>query len=153
MKIVRKTILSLILSVSLIKVPEADNLGAYEVGYTELMGTVYNAEAKQCNADYLTTADMSKINLKKLKDKEIRWVALSRDLLSRWGGKFNYGDSIYIHGGEKEGWWVVHDCMNKRYKNSIDFLEYKQKRFKEKVKILSIRKHGRVYQRKRNTET
>ena len=33
-----------------------------------------------------------------------RYVALSRDLLSRWGGPFDYGDYIVIE-GTKDGKW------------------------------------------------
>jgi hypothetical protein len=123
-----------------VKVPVSKKLDKFEPPIIELTGSVYNATVKQCDADPLTTASTSKINLKKLKKGQIRWVALSRDLLKRWGGKIDYNDSIYIIGGEKEGWWVVKDCMNKRYKNRVDFLTYKEKRFKENVKI--IVKHG-----------
>ena len=51
--------------------------------------------------------------------QKLRWVAVSRDLLSRWGGKFNYGDTIVIEHKKKAiaGRWVIHDTMNKRFKN------------------------------------
>jgi hypothetical protein len=136
----KKIVATIWLSFACISFTYTDDIDSFDPNITVLTGTVYNPEISQCDSDPFTTADMSRINLKKLKNKEIRWVALSRDLLKRWGGSIDYGDSIFIVGGEKEGWWVVHDCMNKRYKNRIDFLEYKQKRFKEDVKILSIRK-------------
>ena len=44
-------------------------------------------------------------------------VAVSRDLLKRWGGPLNYGDTVYVEG---YGMKVVNDCMNERYKNSVD---------------------------------
>ncbi len=47
----------------------------------------------------------------------VNGVAVSRDLLSRWGGKLNYGDQLYIDG---IGWRKINDCMNERYKNRID---------------------------------
>lgn len=36
-------------------------------------------------------------------------VAVSRDLLKRWGGPLNYGDWIYIDG---YGFKIVNDCMS-----------------------------------------
>lgn len=44
-------------------------------------------------------------------------VALSRDLLKRWGGPIDYGDTIYVEG---IGLKVVNDCMNERYTNRVD---------------------------------
>lgn len=44
-------------------------------------------------------------------------VALSRDLLERWGGPVKYGDTVYIDGF---GFKVVNDCMNKRHKKHLD---------------------------------
>jgi hypothetical protein len=87
--------------------------------------STYNAVVSQCDSDPLNTADMSRIDTVKLKLGEIRWCALSRDLLSRWGGIIDYGDTITVKSIRKpqiNGEWVVHDCMNARYKNSVDFL-------------------------------
>jgi len=91
---------------------------------TEVIGTIYNPVAAQCDSDPLTTADNSLIDLDKLKKKEIRWIALSRDLLARWGGPYDYGDSIYIHHPDKRirGVWTVHDTMNARFTKRMDFL-------------------------------
>lgn len=44
-------------------------------------------------------------------------VAVSRNLLRRWGGPLDYGDTIYIEG---YGIKVVNDCMHERYKNHVD---------------------------------
>lgn len=85
-------------------------------------GTVYHAVEEQTNSNPTITADMSVIDLERV--DELRWVALSRDLLSRWGGEFNYGDTIYVQtqGKELKGKWVARDTMNKRWRNKIDFL-------------------------------
>jgi 3D (Asp-Asp-Asp) domain-containing protein len=101
-----------------------------------LTATVYNPTESQCDSTPLITACNSKINLKKLRKKQIKWVALSRDLLKRWGGQIEYGDSIYVLSGSKKGWWIVKDTMHKRYKNRIDFLTYNEKYFKEEIRIL-----------------
>ncbi len=53
-----------------------------------------------------------------------KYVALSRNLLKRWGGAFNYGDYIIITGADgKNGTYQVKDTMNPRFKNYVDILE------------------------------
>ena len=44
-------------------------------------------------------------------------VALSRNLLKRWGGPVDYGDVVYVEG---YGLKVVNDCMHRRHKNHVD---------------------------------
>jgi 3D (Asp-Asp-Asp) domain-containing protein len=87
--------------------------------------TRYNPVASQCQGNPLVTADGSYIDTVELRKGNLRWCALSRDMLSRWGGDFNYGDTIYIESESNpqiNGHWVVHDCMNARYSKSIDLL-------------------------------
>ena len=36
---------------------------------------------------------------------------------------FEYGDQVYIEGTHKDGVYTIRDCMHKRKKNQIDFLE------------------------------
>ena len=84
--------------------------------------TMYNPVESQCDADPLITAGMYKINPKKA--SEHKWIAVSRNLLKRWGGSLEYGDKVLIQGtGHKDGIYTVTDTMNKRYKNRIDILE------------------------------
>lgn len=83
--------------------------------------TTYQPTIAQCDSDPMTTADGSKINPDSLQ----RWVALSRDLISRWGGQFDYGDTITFYSATKLhicGDWVLHDCMAPDYEMSVDFL-------------------------------
>jgi len=88
----------------------------------KVTATMYNAVVNQCDEDPLVTAGMYKINPNKA--SEHKWIAVSRDLLKRWGGVFNYGDKVYISGaGHKSGVYTIVDTMNKRFKNRIDFLE------------------------------
>lgn len=90
--------------------------------------TTYQATESQCDPDPFTTADGSKINPNDYQN----WVALSRDLLSRWGGPFNYGDTLDIYSKDHPKLneeWVVHDCMAPRYKMSIDFLLEPEKNY------------------------
>ena len=78
----------------------------------------------QCDRTPLVTASNSKIDKLKLHKQEIRWMALSRNLLKRWNGKFHYGDTVIVNSGDREidGFWIIKDSMNKRYRNYGDLL-------------------------------
>jgi 3D (Asp-Asp-Asp) domain-containing protein len=90
----------------------------------KVTATMYNPVNGQCDDDPLITAGMYKINPNKASDH--KWIAVSRDLLKRWGGDFDYGDKVYISGaGHKNGTYTIVDTMNKRFKKRIDFLETK----------------------------
>ena len=86
--------------------------------------TVYNPTAGQCDRTPMVTASNSKIDKLKLYNQEIRWMALSRNLLKRWKGKFHYGDTVIVYSGDPtiDGFWIIKDSMNKRYKNHGDLL-------------------------------
>lgn len=95
-----------------------------EVVSYKVTATMYNAVENQCDADPLITAGMYKINPDKA--SEHKWIAMSRNMLKRWGGEFDYGDKVLITGtGFKDGIYTVADTMNKRYTNRIDILETK----------------------------
>jgi len=68
------------------------------------------------------TASGDRIDFKKLKNFQIRWVALSPDMFRKHG--FKMGDSIEVITSEKElaGEWVVKDKSAESNKNHIDFL-------------------------------
>ena len=86
--------------------------------------TMYNPTRKQCDSTPNITADGTKINPKKA--SSYRYVALSRDLLSRWGGPFDYGDYVVIEGtGKYDGVYQVRDTMNPKWVNVVDILESK----------------------------
>ena len=83
--------------------------------------TTYNPTKEQCDNTPNITADGTKINIRKATD--YRYVALSRDLLDRWGGPFDYGDYIVIEG--TDGWdgiYQVRDTMNPKWVNRVDIL-------------------------------
>ena len=92
--------------------------------------TIYNPVASQCDDSPLITANNSRIDLEKLRRNEIRWMALSRDLLKRWNGAFNYGDTVRLEAGDAsiDGLWVINDNMNKRFKNRGDLLFHRDSR-------------------------
>mgnify|MGYP005821395389 FL=1 len=83
--------------------------------------TTYNPTHEQCDSTPNITADGTKI--KPWRATDYRYVALSRDLLDRWGGPFNYGDYIVIEG--TDGWdgiYQVRDTMNPKWVNRVDIL-------------------------------
>ena len=83
--------------------------------------TTYNPTIHQCDDTPHITADGT--HFKTWKASSYRYVALSRDLLSRWGGPFNYGDYIIIEGtGDRDGVYQVRDTMNPKWTNRVDIL-------------------------------
>tara|TARA_R110000803_G_scaffold142923_1_gene209135 strand:- start:50 stop:400 length:351 start_codon:yes stop_codon:yes gene_type:complete len=86
--------------------------------------TIYHADPRQCNADYLTTASLKKIN--KANPQGHRWIAVSRDLELHG---FVFGAEVCVeNAGDMDGIWRVEDRMNKRWTNRIDFLVNKKMR-------------------------
>ena len=83
--------------------------------------TTYNPTRQQCDSTPDITADGTRI--KPWKATEYRYVALSRDLISRWGGPFDYGDYIVIEGtGKWDGVYQVRDTMNPKWVKRVDIL-------------------------------
>lgn len=112
----------------------------------ECWGTVYHAVTKQCDDTPLVTGSGYKINPEIASTQRI--LAISHEMLQdkwrlsmlkdtindqRFRGKICYGDSVWVESPTDSlgnyiypkinGWWIVHDAKNKRYKNSIDFLQ------------------------------
>ena len=83
--------------------------------------TTYNPTRQQCDSTPNITADGTRINPKRA--TQYRYVALSRDLISRWGGPFDYGDYIVIEGtGKWDGVYQVRDTMNPKWVKRVDIL-------------------------------
>jgi len=83
--------------------------------------TTYNPTIAQCDNTPNITADGTKF--KTWKASSYRYVALSRDLLSRWGGPIEYGDYIVIEGTkDRDGVYQVRDTMNPKWTNRVDIL-------------------------------
>jgi 3D (Asp-Asp-Asp) domain-containing protein len=93
-----------------------------EIIFQQVKATMYHPVEEQCDDTPLITADGSRINPYKV--SEWNWIAVSQHMLTRNGGPFNYGDTVYVFGTEhKDGMYIIKDCMNKRKRNQIDFLE------------------------------
>ena len=86
--------------------------------------TMYQPDKIQCDDTPDITADGTRIRIHKA--SEYKFVALSRNLLKRWGGPFDYGDFILIKdAGHKDGVYQVRDTMNPKWVNVVDILESK----------------------------
>ena len=88
----------------------------------QVSASVYFPVEEQTDSTPYITADGSKINEEK--PGQHRWVAVSRDLLRKWGGTIDYGDTLYVKGlnRQMDGIYIVRDTMKKRIKNRIDIL-------------------------------
>ncbi|QHL89107.1 hypothetical protein GU926_17395 [Nibribacter ruber] len=88
----------------------------------EVDASIYYPEAAQTDDSPFITADGSRINARN--PKKHRWLALSRNLLTRWGGDIDYGDSVKVTGisEELDGIYVVRDAMHRRIRNRVDIL-------------------------------
>ncbi len=86
-----------------------------------VVATIYHPVKEQTDSTPNIVASGRKINIRKAGSYRI--VAVSRDLLTRWGGPINYGDIVYISGAEElSGYYIVEDTMNKRYTMRVDIL-------------------------------
>ena len=95
----------------------------YQFGI-EVDVTMYQPVYPQTDKTPDITADGTRIRISKA--SEYKFVALSRNLLKRWGGPFDYGDFILIKGTEhKDGVYQVRDTMNPKWVNVVDILESK----------------------------
>ena len=84
--------------------------------------TKYRPFSKETDDTPLQTADLSEISMLKLYRGEIKWVAVSRDLLKKYG----YGSKIKISTGDPDidGIYEIHDTMNKKWTSRIDILTH-----------------------------
>ena len=88
----------------------------------DVVVTMYHPVRGQTDRTPDILADGTKITIHKA--SEYKYVAVSRNLLKRWGGWLDYGDFIVLTGTDgKNGVYQVKDTMNKRFVNRIDILE------------------------------
>ena len=99
-----------------------DELSHYDEYGIEVDVTMYQPVYPQTDKTPDITADGTRIRISKASD--YKFVALSRNLLKRWGGPFDYGDFILLKGaGKKDGVYQVRDTMNPKLVNVVDILE------------------------------
>ena len=95
----------------------------YEVLSFDVTVTTYNPTIHQTDSTPNQTADGTII--KPWLATNYRYVALSRDLLARWGGPFEYGDYVVIEGtdnGKWDGIYQVKDTMSAKWVKRVDIL-------------------------------
>ena len=88
---------------------------------TKVTVTMYHPVPGQTDDTPNQTADGTIIDIEKA--SKYRYVAVSRDLLNRWGGPLDYGDYIVIEGaGEHSGIYQIRDTMNPKWTRRVDIL-------------------------------
>ena len=99
-----------------------DELSHYNEYGIEVDVTMYQPVYPQTDDTPNITADGTRIRISKA--SQYKFVALSRNLLKRWGGPFDYGDLVLIKGTKhKDGVYHVRDTMNPKWVNVVDILE------------------------------
>ena len=93
----------------------------YENNKHQVVVTMYHPVAEQTDDTPNITADGTVIKISKA--SEYRYVAVSRNMLTRYGGFLRYGDYVWVDAGKKSGVYQVRDTMAARWVNRIDILE------------------------------
>jgi len=84
--------------------------------------TMYHPTRGQTDSTPNILADGTKITIHQA--SEYKYIAVSRNLLKRWGGWLDYGDFLVLTGTDgKDGVYQVKDTMNARFVNRVDILE------------------------------
>ena len=88
----------------------------------DVIVTMYQPVRYQTDSTPNILADGTRIKTEEASN--YKFIAVSRNLLERWGGWLDYGDFILLRNTVgKDGIYQVRDTMNKRFVNRIDILE------------------------------
>ena len=99
-----------------------EKLNEYKTEEIHVTVTMYQPIRGQTDSTPNILADGTRIRTQEASD--YKFIAVSRNLLKRWGGWLDYGDFIFLRGTEgKDGMYQVRDSMNARFVNRIDILE------------------------------
>ena len=100
----------------------SEKLNEYETEGMHVTVTMYQPVRYQTDSTPNILADGTRIRTKEASN--YKFIAVSRNLLKRWGGWLDYGDFVLLKGtSAKDGIYQVRDTMNKRFVNRIDILE------------------------------
>ena len=99
-----------------------DELYKYETEGMSVTVTMYQPLRYQTDSTPNILADGTHIRVHNASD--YKFIAVSRNLLKRFGGWLDYGDFIFLKNTvDKDGVYQVRDTMNPRFVNYIDILE------------------------------
>ena len=100
----------------------SEKLNEYETEGMHVTVTMYQPVRYQTDSTPNILADGTRIRTQDASN--YKFIAVSRNLLKRWGGWLDYGDFVLLKGTlNKDGVYQVRDTMNKRWVNRIDILE------------------------------
>ena len=99
-----------------------EKLDEYETEGMHVTVTMYQPVRNQTDSTPNILADGTRIRTREASN--YKFIAVSRNLLKRWGGWLDYGDFVLLKGTTgKDGVYQVRDTMNPRWVNRIDILE------------------------------
>ena len=99
-----------------------DKLDEYETEGMHVTVTMYQPVRYQTDSTPNILADGTRIRTQEASN--YKFIAVSRNLLKRWGGSLEFGDVVILIGTDhKDGIYQVRDTMNARFVNYIDILE------------------------------
>ena len=97
-------------------------LSEYKSGGMNVTVTMYQPVRYQTDSTPNILADGTRIRTQDASN--YKFIAVSRNLLRRWGGWLDFGDFVLLRNTtNKDGIYQVRDTMNKRFVNRIDILE------------------------------
>ena len=100
----------------------SDKLNEYETEGMHVTVTMHQPVRYQTDSTPNILADGTRIRTQDASN--YKFIAVSRNLLKRWGGWLDYGDFILLKGTDgKDGVYQVRDTMHPRWVNRIDILE------------------------------
>ncbi|OUX54027.1 MAG: hypothetical protein CBE47_01745 [Pelagibacteraceae bacterium TMED287] len=100
----------------------SEKLDEYETEGMHVTVTMYQPVRYQTDSTPNILADGTRIKTQEASN--YKFIAVSRNLLKRWGGWLDYGDFILLKGTDsKDGVYQVRDTMHPRWVNRIDILE------------------------------
>ena len=100
----------------------SEKLNEYETEGMHVTVTMYQPVRNQTDSTPNILADGTRIRTREASN--YKFIAVSRNLLKRWGGWLDYGDFVLLKGTTgKDGVYQVRDTMNPRWVNRIDILE------------------------------
>ena len=99
-----------------------EQLNEYKTEGMDVTVTMYQPLRYQTDSTPNILADGTRIKTELASN--YKFIAVSRNLLKRFGGWLDYGDFVLLKGTVgKDGVYQVRDTMNKRFVNRIDILE------------------------------